>query len=88
MSRILTEFQPGLVFYLAGVDAHERDRMGRLRLTHAGLRHRDAFVLRACREAGVPVAVTQGGGYGKDVEDTVEAHCNTVRAARALFDAS
>ncbi len=84
--RILTDFRPGLVFYLAGVDPHERDRLGRLRLTHMGLRRRDKFVLQACRDAGIPVAVTLGGGYGQDLRDTVEAHCNTIRAARAVFD--
>ena len=85
VARILAEFRPGLIFYLAGVDPHERDRLGRLRLTHEGLRRRDEFVLQACRDAGIPVAITLGGGYGQDLQDTVEAHCDTVRAARALF---
>ena len=84
--RILTEFRPGLVFYLAGADPHERDRLGRLRLTHEGLRRRDELVLQACRDAGIPVAITLGGGYGQNIQDTVEAHCNTVRAARTVFD--
>lgn len=84
--KILTEFRPGLVFYLAGADPHERDRLGRLRLTHEGLRRRDELVLQACRDAGIPVAVTLGGGYGQDIRDTVEAHCNTVRCARAIFE--
>ncbi len=84
--KILTEFRPGLVFYLAGVDPHEQDRLGRMRLTHDGLRRRDEVVLRACRNASIPVTLTLGGGYGKDIQDTVEAHCNTVRAARAIFD--
>ncbi len=84
--KILAEFRPGLVFYLAGVDPHERDRLGRLRLTHEALRRRDEFVLQTCRDAGIPVAITLGGGYGLDIQDTVEAHCNTVRAARAVFD--
>ena len=86
LPKILTEFRPGLVFYLAGVDPHERDRLGRLRLTHEGLRGRDELVLQACRDAGIPVAITLGGGYGQDIQDTVEAHCNTVRAACAVFD--
>lgn len=86
VARILAEFRPGLIFYLAGVDPHERDRLGRLRLTHEGLRRRDEFVLQACRDAGIPVAITLGGGYGQDIQDTVEAHCNTVRAARGIFD--
>jgi acetoin utilization deacetylase AcuC-like enzyme len=84
--KILAEFRPGLVFYLAGVDPHERDRLGRLRLTHEALRRRDEFVLQTCRDADIPVAITLGGGYGLDIQDTVEAHCNTVRAARAVFD--
>jgi acetoin utilization deacetylase AcuC-like enzyme len=88
VSRLLAEFRPGLVFYLAGADPHEGDRLGRLRLTHRGLRRRDELVLRACRDAAVPVAIALGGGYSQDLDDTVEAHCNTIRAARALFDAS
>jgi len=88
VSRLLAEFRPGLVFYLAGADAHEGDRLGRLRLTHRGLRRRDELVLRACRDVAVPVAIVLGGGYGQDLDDTVKAHCNTIRAARALFDAS
>jgi len=85
LSRILTEFQPGLVFFLAGADPLHGDRFGRLRLTHDGLRRRDEGVLRACRDAAIPVAITMGGGYGKHLEDTVEAHCNTIRAARDIF---
>ncbi len=87
VDRIMNEFRPGLIFYLAGADPHERDRLGKLRLTHEGLRRRDELVLQACREAAVPVAITLGGGYGKDVQDTVEAHCNTVRAACMIFNA-
>jgi len=83
--KILTEFRPGLVFYLAGVDPHERDRLGRLRLTHGGLRRRDELILQACHDAGMPVAITLGGGYGTDIQDTVEAHCNTIRTVRAVF---
>jgi acetoin utilization deacetylase AcuC-like enzyme len=81
LPRVLEEFRPGLVFYIAGADPHEGDRLGRLALTHEGLRRRDAMVLRACVEAGIPVAITLGGGYGKDLDDTVEAHCNTIRTA-------
>ncbi|HZS07443.1 MAG TPA: histone deacetylase [Blastocatellia bacterium] len=78
---ILEEFLPDIVFYQAGVDPHERDRLGKLRLTLGGLRQRDEFVIGACRRAGVPVVTTMGGGYGKDISETVEGHCNTVRVA-------
>lgn len=78
---LLREFQPDLVFYQAGVDPFADDRLGKLKLTLAGLRRRDEYVLAQCRALGLPVATTMGGGYAKDIHDTVEAHTNTVRAA-------
>jgi acetoin utilization deacetylase AcuC-like enzyme len=79
--RILDEFKPDFVFYQAGVDPFERDRLGKLRLTIEGLRRRDEFVISSCREREIPIATTMGGGYANDINDTVEAHCNTVRVA-------
>ena len=73
---------PDLVVYIAGADPHEGDRLGRLALTFDGLARRDATVLDLCREVGIPVAITIGGGYGRRIEDTVEAHLRTVRVAR------
>ncbi len=84
--RLLDEFQPDFVFYQAGVDPFERDRLGKLKLTLAGLKARDALVLTSCRKRNLPVVTTMGGGYAKDVSDTVEAHCNTVRVALALSE--
>ena len=81
LPAILRAFQPDFVFYQAGVDPFERDRLGKLKLTHAGLLARDEYVIGTCRALGLPVATTMGGGYAKDIHDTVEAHANTVRAA-------
>ena len=78
----LAAADPDLVVYLAGADPHERDRLGRLRLTLDGLARRDAYVLATCREVGLPVAVTIAGGYGEDVRETVRVHLNTVRVLR------
>jgi acetoin utilization deacetylase AcuC-like enzyme len=78
---IVQDFSPNLVFFQAGVDPHERDRLGKLKLTHEGLRQRDEFVIGTCRQAGIPVVTTMGGGYGQNIQDTVEGHCNTVRVA-------
>lgn len=82
LPRVLSESNPDIVFYLAGADPHEDDRLGRLALTHDGLARRDHMVLRACREVGIPVAITIAGGYGRDIATTVEAHVRTLRAAR------
>ena len=81
LPRVLAASAPDLVIYLAGSDPHEGDRLGRLRLTFDGLARRDAMVLDACREVGIPVAVTIAGGYGRNIHDSVKAHVNTVRVA-------
>lgn len=72
-----------LVIYLAGADVLAGDRLGRLGLTQAGMARRDALVLEACREIGLPVAIVLGGGYGARLEDTVDGHVQTVRLALA-----
>jgi acetoin utilization deacetylase AcuC-like enzyme len=76
---------PGLVFYLAGADPHEGDRLGRLKLSHAGLVERDRRVFGACRERGIPVAISMAGGYGRDIADSVTVHENTLREAVASW---
>ena len=78
---------PDIVFYLGGADPYAGDKLGRLALSIDGLRARDEFVLAACRDRGFPVATVMSGGYAKDISDTVEIHCNTIRAARAVFAA-
>ena len=72
---------PGLIFYLAGADPHEGDRLGRLKLSTAGLAERDRRVLDAARARRIPVALSMAGGYGRVVEDTVQVHLGTIRAA-------
>jgi acetoin utilization deacetylase AcuC-like enzyme len=78
---VLDRHEPRMVFYLAGADPYEGDRLGRLKLTVEGLRQRDRLVLDACRRRRVPVAVTMSGGYAPDVEAIVSIHCNTIREA-------
>jgi acetoin utilization deacetylase AcuC-like enzyme len=85
--RRQAEALPGLVFYLAGADPHVGDRLGRLALSTEGLAERDRRVFTACRERGIPVAVSMAGGYGRDIEDTVAVHLNTLRAARSSWQA-
>jgi acetoin utilization deacetylase AcuC-like enzyme len=85
LATTLDGFRPDIVFYQAGVDPFFDDRLGRLALTLAGLKRRDEMVLAACRSRQLPCVITLGGGYAREVADTVEAHCNTIRAARAIF---
>jgi acetoin utilization deacetylase AcuC-like enzyme len=72
---------PDLVFYVAGADPYEGDRLGRMRLTEAGLRRRDAIVFGRCRAERVPVAVSMAGGYAPDVDAIVRIHAGTIAEA-------
>ena len=81
---IIARAAPDLVFYIAGADPHEGDALGRLSLTFAGLARRDAYVLSQCRDVGIPVAITIGGGYGRRIEDTVAIHADTARIAASF----
>jgi acetoin utilization deacetylase AcuC-like enzyme len=84
LPRVLAEAQPDLVFFIAGADPYEGDRLGRLKLSFDGLARRDAYVLERCREVGLPVAITIGGGYGVDIADTVTVHATTARIAASM----
>jgi acetoin utilization deacetylase AcuC-like enzyme len=72
---------PGLAFYLAGADVHEGDRLGRLKLSDAGMAARDRMVFEFLARRRVPVAVTMAGGYGHDIHTTVAVQLRTVQLA-------
>ena len=76
---------PGLAIYLAGADPHEGDRLGRLKLTDAGMAARDRRVFDLLRQHRVPVAVTMAGGYGRDIHTTVAVQLRTVQLAHAAW---
>jgi acetoin utilization deacetylase AcuC-like enzyme len=78
---------PGLAFYLAGADPHEGDRLGRLKLSDAGMAHRDAAVFDFLRAHRIPVAVSMAGGYGRDINTTVAVQLRTVQLAQQAWQA-
>ena len=76
---------PDVVFYLAGADPYAGDKLGRLALSIEGLRRRDEMVLRECYDRKIPLVTVMSGGYGQEITDTIEIHCNTIRAVRAIY---
>lgn len=74
-----------IIFYLAGADPYSEDRLGRLTLSKDGLRKRDEMVLGFARDLATPIVTTMSGGYARDIADTVDIHCNTVRAAKSIY---
>lgn len=81
LAQLFSRFAPQLIIYLAGADPHEGDRLGRLRLSKAGLAERDRAVLTAGRARGIGVAIAMAGGYGRNIRDTVEIHVQTIAIA-------
>ena len=81
LAQVLQRFQPQFVIYLAGADAHEGDRLGRLKLTEAGMKQRDLQVFDWVRALGLPMLICMGGGYGHDLTQTVQVQMNTWQLA-------
>lgn len=74
-------FNPGLILYLAGADPFEGDRLGRLALSFDGLEARDRRVFDWAWQRRIPLAFSMAGGYGVDIDETVQVQMNTYRVA-------
>jgi len=85
LPKLISQVKPDFIFYLSGVDILKTDKLGRLGMTRNGCLKRDEFVFEQCKNNGIPVAVSMGGGYSEDIKDIVEAHANTFRAADSIF---
>ena len=83
--KTIDNFQPNFIFYLAGVDVLENDKLGRLSLSLEGCLERDKFILKYCKRNSIPVQVSMGGGYSINIEEIVEAHSNTFRLAQEIY---
>jgi acetoin utilization deacetylase AcuC-like enzyme len=83
---LIKKVQPGFAFYLSGVDILNTDKFGKLKVSPEGCRQRDEMVFTALRRSGIPCTVAMGGGYSPGIKVIVEAHCNTFRAARSIYD--
>jgi acetoin utilization deacetylase AcuC-like enzyme len=82
---LLSEVQPDLVLYDAGVDPHAGDCLGKLALTDTGLYRREMQVLSTCVAAGYPVASVIGGGYTDDLDALIYRHSLLHRAASEIY---
>ena len=76
-----SRFRPDAVFYLAGADPHEGDRLGRLKLSYDGLLARDRRVFDWAWTRRLPLTLCMGGGYGHDIATTVQVQVNTFGVA-------
>ncbi|BBF85257.1 deacetylase [Aquitalea magnusonii] len=85
LPALLTQQQPDIVFYLAGADPWQGDRLGKLALSKPGLLQRDQLVMQQVRDSGAALVITMAGGYASNIIDTVNIQTNTVHAAWQLY---
>ena len=78
--------KPDVIFYLSGVDVLSTDKLGRLGLSKEGCKKRDKIVFSHAKNAEIPVVVAMGGGYSEQIRDIVDAHTNTYKAAKEIFE--
>jgi acetoin utilization deacetylase AcuC-like enzyme len=81
LPAVLQEARADIAFYVAGVDVVGGDRYGKLSLSEAGLAAREARVVAAVRDLGIPLVIVLGGGYAVTRERTADLHAHVFRAA-------
>lgn len=81
LDELQRRFAPLFILYIAGADIHEDDRLGKLKLSLDGIGRRDQRIFELAEQLQVPIAVVMAGGYGRDIDTTVEIHLQTVRLA-------
>ena len=86
LPQIIKKFKPDFMFYLAGVDVIDTDKLGRLSLSLNGCKERDNFVFSLCEKERIPIQCSMGGGYSEDINIIVEAHVNTYKMAKEIFN--
>ena len=80
--EIMSErFKPDFIIYLAGADPHEGDRLGKLSISTDGMRQRDECVFQFGLDREIPIAFSMAGGYGKEIQSTVDVHFQTIVTA-------
>ncbi|HNJ02677.1 MAG TPA: histone deacetylase [Leptospiraceae bacterium] len=75
LKEIQEQFEPDLIYYLAGVDPYEHDRLGGIALTKRGMAERDRVVRDFL--PGVPMVTLLAGGYAENTLDTIDLHFQT-----------
>lgn len=86
LGRLFEDLGPDFVFYQAGVDVLETDKLGKLKLSADACKERDALILRACQTRYIPLQISMGGGYSTHIKDIVNAHVETFKVAIDIYN--
>ena len=83
LPEALDRFQADLVIWISGVDVHQDDRFGQMRLSTEEIQERDHLVAKWCFIRGLPLTVLYGGGYHRTTSMTGRLHANTIEEVAA-----
>ena len=81
----LNKYSFDFVFYIAGVDVHYQDKLGKLKLTEEGIYKRDQMVIENFFSRQIPLCGVLGGGYNKDFDKLVELHAMLHRNCKSFL---
>ena len=70
----IEKFQFNFVFYIAGVDIHFEDRLGKLNITEKGIKKREELVINSFFKKNIPLCGVLGGGYNNNFKQLVHLH--------------
>ena len=70
----INKYEFDYVFYIAGVDVHFQDKLGKLKLSDQGIYKRDEMVIENFFSKKIPLCGVLGGGYNKNFDKLVELH--------------
>jgi len=83
---LMDAVKPDLIFFQAGVDIYQGDRLGKLAISREGIKRRNDIVLSAAKAVNKPLVLTMGGGYPRSDDplsdnftSVIDAHCDCYR---------
>ena len=86
LNSCIKNFNPDLVIFDTGVDIHENDKLGNLKITTEGLLKRDLTVLEFFKNKSIPIATVIGGGYSNDKLELAKRHSLIFKATSMVFN--
>jgi acetoin utilization deacetylase AcuC-like enzyme len=86
LTFVVNSQHPDLVFFQAGVDIFQNDKLGKLSISREGLRKRNQMVFDVLSQQKIKSVVTMGGGYPADLnpqspafQEIVDCHADVYK---------
>lgn len=85
LPKLIEHHKPDVMYFIAGSDVLEGDRLGHFSLSRQGMAQRDYFVLSTAHRHGIPLVLLMGGGYHRSIATSIDAHTETYAIAAQIF---